>query len=311
MASSKRRSSSKSAAADLELCVAERLSGLVRPGEHLVVGLSGGVDSVVLLDVLQRLSACLGFRLSALHVNHQLSVNAGSWAGFCARICRERGIPIRSVKGKVGRGDGPEGGARAARYEVFARQRCDHVVLAHHQDDQVETLLLQLLRGAGVRGLAGMPLLRTEGKGLKAGENSRKTASSGPSYRIRRPSSLVSRPAILRPLLDATRAQILAYAKERRLGWVEDETNADTDLQRNFLRHEVLPLIAQRFPSYRTTVSRAARHFAEASDALAELALAAGGPRLREGTLQVDALARVSGARALTVLRHFLARPVL
>ena len=162
MASSKRRSSSKGAAADLESGVATLLAGLVKPGDHLVAALSGGVDSIVLLDILQRLSARLRIRLSALHVNHQLSSNAARWSAFCNRICRAREIPIRNVKVKVRRGDSLEAAARAARYEEFARQRCDFVVLAHHQDDQVETLLLQLLRGAGVKGLAAMPLIRKD-----------------------------------------------------------------------------------------------------------------------------------------------------
>jgi tRNA(Ile)-lysidine synthase len=307
MASSKRRNSSKGAAADLESGVAAQLSGLVKPGDHLVAALSGGVDSVVLLDVLARLSVRLGFRVSALHVNHQLSPNAGRWAAFCARICRARGIPVRIVKVNVKGGDGPEGGARAARYEVFARQRCNYVVVAHHQDDQVETLLLQLLRGAGVPGLAGMPFLRGQGRGPRAEGNPRKTASSDCSGPAGHPSSLISRPSIMRPLLGVTRGQILAYARERRLRWVEDESNADVDLQRNFLRHEVLPLIARRFPAYRTTVSRAARHLAEASDALAELALADQGAQFEEGTLEVSALSHLSSTRAINVLRHFLA----
>ena len=276
MASSRKRSRDKGGgeAGGLVSRVAGQLASLVKPGDRLVAGLSGGVDSVVLLDILHRLSARLGFRFSALHVNHQLSPNAARWSAFCRRICRARGIPFASAKVRVRRGDSVEAAARAARYEVFARQACEFVVLAHHQDDQVETLLLQLLRGAGVKGLAAMPPVR---KG------------------------------IFRPLLDVTRAEILAYARRRGLEWIEDESNADIHFQRNFLRHEVLPLLARRFPAYRGTVARVARHLAEADDLLAVLAAADGAGYLEDGTLEVAALARLSPPRARNLLRHFLA----
>ena len=149
-------------AGGLAALVAAQLKDIVKPSARLVAGLSGGVDSVVLLDCLKLASRKLRFRLAALHVNHQLSPNAARWSAFCRRLCRARGIPFESATVKVRRGDGPEAAARAARYGVFARQECDFVALAHHQDDQVETLLLQLLRGAGVKGLAAMPLLRRE-----------------------------------------------------------------------------------------------------------------------------------------------------
>ena len=148
--------------------VAAQLTEIVQPSDRLVTGLSGGVDSVVLLDVLQRVARTLRFRVSALHVNHQLSAHAARWSAFCRDLCRRRGISYESVRVKVRRGDSLEAAARDARYAVFARQRCDFVVLAHHRDDQVETLLLQLLRGAGVKGLAAMPLLRDEGGGRRA-----------------------------------------------------------------------------------------------------------------------------------------------
>ena len=300
MASSRKRSSSSGAAGDLASGVAAQLAGLVKPGDHLVAAVSGGVDSVVLLDVLKRLSTRLRVRLSALHVNHQLSANAARWSAFCARICRDRGIPFRSVKVKVRRrgGGGLEAAARAARYEEFARQRCDFVVLAHHQDDQVETLLLQLLRGAGIQGLAAMPLVRNLQGGRGPAE---RTGATG------HPSSVIPHPSLLRPLLEVTRERILAYARRRRLIWIEDETNADRQFQRNFLRHEVLPLIGQRFPAYRTTIARAARHLAETNRVLAEVAAEDGGRRADDGTLAVAAVARLPPGRALNLLRHFLA----
>jgi tRNA(Ile)-lysidine synthase len=304
--------------------VAAQLESIVRPSARLVAGLSGGADSIVLLDCLQRAARKLRFRLSALHVNHQLSPNAGRWAAFCRSLCRSRGIPFESVKVLVGRRGGLEAAARAARYAVFARQDCDYIVLAHHGDDQVETLLLQLLRGAGVKGLAAMPFLRDEGGGRRAEGKSRKSGSSshpdglhpigrspartcaGTSFEtpgsLPHPSSL----KILRPMLDVTRREILDYARERGLKWIEDESNLDARFLRNFLRQEVLPAIERRFPAYRTTVARAARHQAEAAGLLDEMAAADGAGQIADGSLAVQALRRLPRARARNLLRYFL-----
>jgi tRNA(Ile)-lysidine synthase len=253
---------------------------------------------VVLLDSLQRVARRLRFRLSALHVNHQLSPRARRWEAFCRRLCRARGVPFQSVKVKVRRGDSLEAAARVARYAAFARQDCDYVVLAHHRDDQVETLLLQLLRGAGVKGLAAMPLVRIKDQGSRIKER----AAKAPSPESRAPS-----PAFLRPLLDVTRDEILEYAKKRRLTWVEDESNADITFQRNFLRHEVLPVIARRFPAYRVTLARAVRHLADAAQLLDELAASDGAGYLEGGTLSIATLRRLPPARGRNLLRYFLA----
>jgi len=167
MASSRKSSRNKSDFADLAARVAAQLKLVVKPGDHLTAGLSGGVDSIVLLDCLQRAARKLRIRLSALHVNHRLSPNAGRWSAFCRRVCRARGVPFRGVKVTVARGDSVEAAARAARYAAFRDEPADYVVLAQHQDDQAETVLLQLLRGAGVKGLAAMPLLRREERGVR------------------------------------------------------------------------------------------------------------------------------------------------
>jgi len=281
MASSRKSSRSKP---DLAGRVAAQLEDIVKPSDRLVAGLSGGVDSVVLLDILARVARKLRCRLSALHVNHQLSPNARRWEAFCGRLCRARRIPFRSVKVDVQRGDSIEAAARAARYAVFARQECEYIVLAHHRDDQVETVLLQLLRGAGVKGLAAMPLLR-----------------------IQDPGSRIPDPGILRPLLDVTREEILVYARDRGLEWVEDESNQDMYFLRNFVRHEVLPVIARRFPAYRATLARAAGHLAEAARVLDELASADAAGELADGTLSIAALRRLPPARGRNLLRYFLA----
>jgi len=127
----------------------------IQPDTHLVIGLSGGMDSVVLLSMLTTLSDQLGFTLSVLHVNHGISPNANKWGKFCLNLCDSHGIPIKIAKLKVSRlsGTSLEAVARDARYQIFKRLKADYVILAQHLDDQAETLLLQLLRGAGVKGL--------------------------------------------------------------------------------------------------------------------------------------------------------------
>jgi tRNA(Ile)-lysidine synthase len=150
------------------------------------------------------------------------------------------------------------------------------VALAHHADDQAETLLLQLLRGAGVRGSSAMPQLSEGGQ------------------------------RIVRPMLHATREELLAYADCYALDWIEDESNADDSYPRNFLRHRLLPVLAEKFPAYRETLGRSARHFAEAAELLDELAQIDSAGAILDNTLRVAALQAVSVARAKNLLRYFL-----
>src|SRR6187551_4005886 len=142
----------------------ERVSAVlgrhVRRGDRLVAGLSGGIDSVVMLDLLRRAAAKMRFELAALHVNHQINPAAAEWARFCGAYCRQLGIGLTVVKVNVPRESSLEAAARNARYAVFARLPADFIALAHNLDDQAETVLLQLLRGAGVKGLSAMPLVR-------------------------------------------------------------------------------------------------------------------------------------------------------
>lgn len=287
MASSRK---SKPASPDsIEATVGRALEPLLFPGAKLVLGLSGGVDSVVLLEVLRRLAGPLGFQLSCIHVNHGISPDARRWAAFCARRCRRHAIALalHEVDLAPYRAEGLEAAARRARYAVYASQdNADFIVLAQHLDDQAETLLLQLLRGAGVRGGAAMPLLREQdagGKGKRAGA-----------------------PAILRPMLAVSRKEIEAYARANKLQWVEDESNADTSRDRNFLRHRVLPVIAQAFPAYRVTLARAARHLAEASLILDEQAQADAELAVAGNKLVLARLRRIGVARARNLVRWLL-----
>ena len=262
----------------------ERVSAKIAPllPEHssILIGLSGGIDSVALLHVLKELSARHSWHLTALHVHHGISHNADAWARFCSDLCARLAIPLHIEHVDIAplRALGLEAAARKLRHEVFSVQVCDFVALAHHADDQAETLLLQLLRGAGVRGASAMPLL------------SRRAGS----------------PGLVRPLLHCSRQEILEYAAAHDLQWIEDESNADDSYPRNFLRHRVLPLLGERFPVYRDTLSRSAEHFAEASNLLDELAQQDAAKGIEGETLSVAALQPLSPPRARNLLRFFL-----
>ncbi|MHB1591745.1 MAG: tRNA lysidine(34) synthetase TilS, partial [Sulfuricella sp.] len=255
----------------------------------LALALSGGADSVALLDILAQLRTSLYFPLSAVHVNHQISPNAADWAEFCARLCAEYDIPFQVVKVDLKHqpGESLEALARDARYRVFAEQQAGFIVLAQHLDDQAETLLLQLLRGAGAKGMSAMGEMR-EGFGVGGvGE--------------------VETPHYLRPLLDVPRSLILDYATLSGLQWVEDESNADIAYDRNYLRHQVMPLLERRFPGYRVTFARASRNLAESAQLSDDLARLDRAIAVVHGNLRVDALRSLSGARARNLLRYWLA----
>ena len=284
-------SSRKSKLSSLSSRAEKVLRGQIEPENHLIVALSGGVDSVVLLDLLATLSGKMQFTLSAVHDNHGISANADKWGKFCRDLCRTLDIPLKIARLTISREPGVslEAAARDARYQVFGKLTADYVVLAQHLDDQAETLLLQLLRGAGTKGLGAMPVVRKQSSGIRR-------QASDPA------------PRILRPLLEMPRSEIETYARNNQLHWITDESNADVSFDRNFLRHEIFPVLEQRFPSYRTTFLRASRHLAEASSLLDELAEADGNNCSVAGKLQVEGLRKLDSPRAKNLLRHTLAQ---
>ena len=247
-------------------------------GKKLAVALSGGVDSVTLLHQLRSRGA-----VTAIHVHHGLSPNADRWAAFCRRLCKRLDVPLTVVKVRVvKRGQGLEAAAREARYQAFSRADAECIALAHNLDDQAETVLMNLLRGAGRRGASGMPAQsRFKGKTL------------------------------LRPLLDTPREAIEAYARRHRLAWVEDESNADDALTRNFLRRRVGPLLQERFPGWKRSLARAARHFsrreAGAQDLLRKF-LQTRGLRAPSEAKLVEMLKQLTGRGARTLIEHDGAR---
>jgi len=304
---------------DLADRIAAQLEPLIPPRSAILIGLSGGMDSVVLLHLLHRLAPRFSWRLSTLHVHHGISPNAGVWADFCAGLCAELGIPLHIEHVDIAplREHGIEAAARKLRHAAFARQSCDFVALAHHADDQAETLLLQLLRGSGVRGAAAMPVLsRVEGPVLSSVERPVLSRAEGPF--IGGAASITPSPLAgegrgegaahrtLRPLLDLPRAALLGYAHEHGLHWVEDESNADDSYPRNFLRHRALPLLEERFSACRITLARSARHFAEASELLDDLAKIDGEGAMFDDALSVAALRALTPPRAKNLLRYFL-----
>lgn len=235
--------SRNSRSADLPKRVGSFLAARLAPDTPLAVGLSGGCDSVVLLHLLVR-SGWKG-ELQAIHVHHGLSHNADDWAAFCGDYCRSLGVPlvVRRVSVDGASGLGIEAAARNARYAAFSEVARGCLLLAHHRGDQAETVLFNLLRGSGVNGAAGIPVARRSG-GVD----------------------------LLRPLLDVSRGEIEAYACAAGLSWVTDESNADTALTRNYLRHDALVGLGRRFPAAESSLARAAANFAEAAELLDELA---------------------------------------
>jgi len=263
------------------------IDGVLRPlldATRWYIGFSGGLDSTVLLDLLVRWRACQADApaLTALHVNHGLHPGADRWQAHCEQVAAGLDVPLLALPAAVERGArGLEAAAREARYRLFEAQLepGSVLLLAHHLDDQVETFFLRLLRGAGLAGLAAMP-----------------------------PGRLLGAARLVRPLLQIPRAQLEAYARARNLEWVEDPSNRDTGLDRNFLRTEVLPLLAARWPGYRATVARAAMHLAGAAATLEQLLPAPETvfSRMGDPGLPLASLLSVDEAGAAVRLRHWL-----
>lgn len=207
------------------------------------VALSGGLDSMVLLHLAHQIFGPRSDCLTAVHINHGLQPAAAQFETFCRNACARLNIPLDvipvSVSAPAGSG-GVEAAARAARYRAFEElmDENDALLMAHHGDDQLETLLFRFLRGSGVRGLAGIPRQRPLGRGV-----------------------------LVRPLLDFSRARLERFAREAGIEWVEDPTNAQSHYDRNFLRHQIVPLVTQRWPSLRQRLRSTAAACAEA-DAL-------------------------------------------
>ena len=269
---------------DVRAAVASALAQTLPAGGRVGIALSGGRDSIVLLDAAHAVATARRCDIVGLHVHHGLSHNADAWAGFCRAACEERRLPFATRYVQVPRAPRAslEAAARAARYAALAEladeQRVDALLVAHHADDQAETLLLQLLRGAGPPGLAAMPPARSDG---------------GKTW--------------LRPFLALPRARLEAYAAVHALRYVDDESNADARHRRNALRERVVPALRSIAPGYPVTLARAARHQAEAAALLDDLARLDAQHALVDATLDRAALQALEPPRARNLLRWFLA----
>lgn len=214
------------------------------PSATVRVGFSGGLDSTVLLHWLKH-ALPADAALHAIHVHHGLQAEADDWAAHCRALCADWGIAVQVEHVRIAdRSRNVEQQAREARHAAFARHlhAGDTLALAHHGDDVAETLLLRLMRGAGTEALGNMAERET-----RAGYH------------------------LWRPLLDSTRAELLAYAQAHALTWVEDASNADTGPDRNFLRQRVLPLLESRFGNVRARLSHSAALLREDADLLRPL----------------------------------------
>lgn len=253
---------------------------LVRPS--LLIAYSGGLDSTVLLHAVSKLQNELPFDLSAMHVHHGLNENANHWAIICEKTCADLEVPMSSIKVHIDEnsGLGIEATARHARYQALNAASADFICLGHHQDDQAETLLLQLARGAGVKGLAGMAKIDMERR-------------------------------LLRPFLNVQRADLITYAQQHQLQWIEDESNTDIKFDRNFIRHNIIPAFSQQYANITKTLARSATHMAEANamlDALAELdAALVLDANQQYGALKLNILNTLSDARRGNLIRWWLA----
>ena len=254
-------------------------AGAGRPSRYLLA-FSGGLDSTVLLHALAALRDEHRVPLLALHVDHGLHENSATWSEHCRAVAENLGVDFvaRSVTVQLESGKGPEASARDARYNALHSELRfgDWLMSAHHREDQAETLLLNLIRGSGPMGIAGIGSIRRFGPGWLA-----------------------------RPLLDTNREDLKDYALREGLEWVEDPSNVDRRFDRNFLRHEILPRLKARWPDIAARLQRSAGHAGEASQLLtylAEIDLESLGGRPQR--LPIDDLLGLSSARQRNVLRH-------
>jgi tRNA(Ile)-lysidine synthase len=265
------------------------------PPAPLLIAFSGGRDSTALLHACCTLRAAKvrAFKdLRAVHVHHGLQASADHWALQCLALGERVGVPVEVTRVLVARqGRGLEAAARAARYEALAqaalRQRVGLVLTAHHQDDRIETFLLQWLRGAGVDGLAAFPSARAFADGTVK---------------------------LVRPFIAVPRDDITAYVERHALPFSEDPSNEDTRLARNALRHQVLPVLAQLRPGFERAAARSVDLVAEAAQVLRDVGAAdlatciAGATGASRAALRLDRLQALSPARQALVLRHWLAQ---
>ena len=265
---------------DVLLQALDALSTEAPPPRRYVIAFSGGLDSTVLLHALHAAAQSRGVPLLAVHIDHGMQAESAAWAEHCAAVAGQLGVEYAQQRVEVGLagGKGPEAAARDARYAALATvlEDGDWLLSAHHQDDQAETLLLNLLRGSGPAGLAGIAGIRPFANGWLA-----------------------------RPMLAVKQDELLEYAKANDLDWIDDPSNDNAEFDRNYLRHEVLPKIEARWPGAAERLHRSSRIAADAAamlDDIAALDLEAVGGRVDR--LELPALQALPERRQKNVLRY-------
>jgi len=246
---------------------------------EILLGFSGGLDSCVLLHLLANMQTQLNFKLKAIHVHHGLTSSADDWLNFCKEKCKLLDIEFYDIKVKINKKSslGIEGEARELRYEAIKKKQKGIVALGHHQNDQAETLILQLLRGSGLKGLAGMPEFDEKRK-------------------------------FWRPMLNIKKELIEKYASENNIKYIEDESNEDVNFDRNFIRKKVLPLIESRYPASIETISRSASNISEGYQINELLALDDSKNAMSDdgSYLLIENLIKLPNLRAINLIRWWL-----
>ncbi len=250
---------------------------------RFIIAFSGGLDSTVLLHAMVTNQSICESHLLAAHVDHGLHPDSGDWDSQCRAVAQNLGVEYLSRKVQVSRNSdgGPEASAREARYAVLGSlmQKNDWLISAHHEHDQAETLLLNLLRGSGLTGIAGIAPVREFATGY-----------------------------LVRPMLGVPAAEIRVYADTHHLGWIDDPSNADTAFDRNFLRREILPALAARWPAVATRLRQSADLAGESSELLAEFADMDIAVSPAAERLDIRVLAPLSRARQRNILRRAVQR---
>lgn len=243
------------------------------------VGLSGGIDSVVLLHLLNEARKFQQFKLSAIHVIHGISIHADEWADFCSRLCQQWGIPLQISQLQVIKqaGVGLENTARKLRYTEYKKTGANVMILAHHQDDQIETIFSQIMRGSDVHNIAAMRGLSKRGEQF-----------------------------YWRPLLAYTKEQLISYAMEHELSHVEDESNHDNSYLRNFLRNSIIPQLLSYDATLPQKVGQSIASIqasVQLNDELAELDLA---QSMKDGQIEISKFINLSSLRQQSLLANFI-----